>query len=221
MQILIGCAINQIAKEAEVMSFNINTFPPGANVVVSHNGADKRQYLSPAAIEIYKGFGDIELSKDGYWDEDRLIIIGGKIRKEIDGSWESWVGSFTTGGLIGFMSNYPSQKIIFESDWSVNDETKLWIDGFSGNLINSNNYKSKIPINTIQVNFLPINPQLIPILAAIKDKSKYSFDEAIKIIKNMYDDGKINKEEFVRAQIKINQLYHGKYDNLDKWKVVK
>jgi hypothetical protein len=208
MQILIGCSSTQIKKEIKFMSFNINTSPPGANIFVSHYGHNKQQYSSPATINIVSGYGFIELSKEGCWDEDRLIVIGMKEKLEKTGTR---TGAFLTGGIVGVILNPPLEESIIESDWNVYDHTRVIIDSFDRKTINNKNYYSEIKNNTIQINFLIISPILIPILKDIKEKSKRSFEEANKIIKNVYDDGKINKEEFLRAQMKVKELYYGKF----------
>jgi hypothetical protein len=202
-----GCATPQIIKELNNKSFEINTNPPGANIYVSHHGSSKQGYLSPAPINISQGYGFIEISKEGYWDEDRLIVIGMKSYEEKTGSY---LGSFLTGGLVGVIINPPREEIKHQTEWGVYNQTKMVMDAITVKSINASEYRDVIINDSIQVNLQPINPILKKTFATMGEISKKNIDKTNEELKKLYNEGKITKGDFLRARLKIDKLYYGK-----------
>jgi len=208
----LGCATTQSPRleEKEKSSYNLITEPAGAKIVVSKFGREGHEYLSPSAVSLIDGCGFIEISKDGYWDEDRLVMDTIDIKNKRQ--WGDMITGAIAGGLAGALIMAPvtpDHKIIQKS--IINDQTRFQLDILDRKSSNPSNYNSNITGNTVEVKLIKISAPLKPIISSLKIDSENSYKEVSKRVEKLHSEGKISKEEFLRAKKKINDVYNGKF----------
>ena len=229
----LGCATapKELDKTPK-SSYNIITKPSGAKIVISKMGENNTEYISPSPISLINGFGFIEITKDGYWDEDRLVMQGVELKIErqlspetgggiaggatagavIAGTMAGAVAGGAAGGLIFVIPDLllPQHKSIQKV--TITDHTRMQIDildrKFSGK---PSDYRSNLNGNTVEIELKEIPPPLKPMFSSLKINSETNYKEVSNRVDKLLSEEKISKEENLRAKKKFNDVYYGKF----------
>ena len=213
----LGCATNRSSwlDEKEKSSYNLITEPPGAKIVIkSKPGDEDHEYVSPSTISLPEGHGFIEISKEGYWNEQRLVM------QTVDIKFERNWGEMATGAIVGGAAGaivmapiMPDMKLIPKPIMTDQTQFQLAIlEQGSANPMSFNptDYRSYINDNTINIKLKEISANLKPIMSSLKTYEERSYKESKNRIDKLYSEGKISKEEFLRAKKKMNDIYYGR-----------
>jgi len=194
----LGCASPQIKeydKHITSAKLYINTNPPGAIIISdNHPRSTKEEYVSPADVVITQGYAGLTITKEGYWEEERLILSGVGFRTE-EGVAEN------IGALL-----YKDGIIL----WKVINMTQKYLGA-----ADTGNFNAQITVHDramekgsgLEITLNPINPIFLPLFASMGKGSKKTVDQVNAELQKMYGLGKINKEEFLRAKLRVGKAY--------------
>jgi hypothetical protein len=210
--VLSACTTTQAEKDLKSHPIHITSSPPGASVVVSDNQAgQERRYTSPATLEVRQGYGRVRISKDGYWQEERFIFID-LIFKEDRRNAADYVATVLGSGVVGlFLEGTGPKNQRIETGWLVHDITQTMIRGWKRPADGraapvAAEQPEAITGDLLQVQLKPIPPVLLPFLAAAEKNPARGKEESLAELQALYDQEKITREEFVRAQMRLRDL---------------
>jgi hypothetical protein len=205
-----GCTTTQSVKDLKSRSIQIVSDPPGASVVASDSqGNQERAYTAPAALEIGQGGARVRISKDGYWPEERLIFFYDTFKEEPKEFFD-YLGSYLGGGVAALLIQ-DTTKITTKKGWLVSDITQLMIRGWKRPpeaSATATAYEAPVEVHNdfLQVQLKAIPPVLQPFLDAAEKNPSRNREEALAELQPLYDQKKITREEFVRAQMRLRDL---------------
>jgi hypothetical protein len=205
--LILGCATSGSSKLTDDKVYTISTTPPGAKIVVSKFGKEGMEYTSPASIVLRQGIGLIEVSKDGYWDEDRMVMQ--TFDMKFERNWSDMATGAIVGGLAGAIIMAPIMPDAKVTPKTIIMERPQFQSG--RNYANPSISKSSIVNNTIDIKLTEIPAPLKPLMASLNITSLNSYKELNMHIDKLNSEGKISINDVHRAKQKFNDVYFGKF----------